>query len=103
MVRLPTLALMSFVLCSACRSATIAEGVSDSTFAAVMGDLKRIPISRGPDSIRTKASRDSVLKHYGIDSATLERVAAELANDPDRTQKLWEAIQRRAEAGKSAP
>ena len=104
-VRLAVVAALLFlpVFGIACRSTTIAEGVTDSTFAAVLGDLRRIPSARGPDSTRSRASRDSVLRRYGIPAATLERVAARLSDDPVRAQRIWEAIQRRAEAGRAVP
>ena len=112
----------SALLC-AC-SAHPRSGVSDSTFVAVMADLRRVipppnsPVSIAPradsggpaadsaarvadssarasDSARRAAKRDSILRHYGLSDQALEAKARELGRDPDRAVEILHAIDRK--------
>jgi hypothetical protein len=92
------LLLVLVVLASAasCRRSQLTAGVSDSTFVAVMADLKRVQEATGLDSAGRAARRDSILQSRGLTPAELETVARELADNPTRAQTVWTAIQRRA-------
>ena len=83
-------------LASGCRSSTLATGVSDSTFVAVMADLKRAHDTPGLDSAGRDTRRKAILQGRGLTPAQLESAAAQLAKNPTRAQAVWQAIQRRA-------
>lgn len=86
------------VLASAasCRRSQLATGVSDSTFVAVMADLKRVQEAPGLDSAGRAARRDSILQSRGLTPPQLEAAARVLAGNPTRAQTVWTAIVRRA-------
>jgi hypothetical protein len=79
-----------------CRRAELATGISDSTFVAVMADLKRVHDTPGMDSAQRAARRDSILQGRGLTPAQLETAARELAQNPGRAQTVWQAVERRA-------
>jgi hypothetical protein len=79
-----------------CRSSTLATGVSDSTFVAVMAELKRAHDTPGLDSAGRDARRKAILQGRGLTPAQLESAAVQLAKNPTRAQAVWQAIQRRA-------
>ena len=81
---------------SACRNSTLATGVSDSTFVAVMAELKRAKDAPGVDSAGRDARRKAILQGRGLTPAQLETAALELAKNPTRAQAVWQAIERRA-------
>jgi hypothetical protein len=88
------------VACSAlaggCRDSTLATGVSDSTFVAVMAELKRTKDAPGLDSAGRDARRKAILQGRGLTPAQLESAAVQLARNPARAQAVWQAIERRA-------
>ena len=92
------LLIVLVVLASAasCRRSQLAAGVSDSTFVAVMADLKRVREAPGLDSAGRAVRRDSILQSRGLTPAQLESAARQLADNPTRAQTVWTAIQRRA-------
>ena len=79
-----------------CRRSQLAGGISDSTYVAVMADLKRVQDAPGMDSAQRVARRDSILRSRGLTPARLEAVARQLAHDPARAQTVWQAIERRS-------
>lgn len=79
-----------------CQRAQLATGVSDSTFVAVMAELKRVHDTPGVDSGRRAARRDSILQRRGLTPAQLEAAALRLAQNPARAQTVWQAVERRA-------
>ena len=79
-----------------CERSQLATGVSDSTFVAVMAELKRVHDAPGVDSTRRAAQRDSILQRRGLTPAQLEAAAKRLAQNPARAQTVWQAVQRRA-------
>ena len=81
---------------SACRDSTLATGVSDSTFVAVMAELKRTKDAPGLDSAGRDARRKAILQGRGLTPAQLESAAVQLAKNPTRAQAVWQAIERRA-------
>ena len=81
---------------SACRDSTLATGVSDSTFVAVMAELKRAKDAPGLDSTGRDARRKAILQGRGLTPAQLESAAVQLAKNPTRAQAVWQAIERRA-------
>ena len=81
---------------ASCRDSTLATGVSDSTFVAVMAELKRAHDAPGLDSAGRDARRRAILQGRGLTPAQLESAAVQLAKNPTRAQAVWQAIQRRA-------
>ena len=79
-----------------CRRSELATGISDSTYVAVMADLKRVHDAPGMDSAQRAARRDSILQGRGLTPAQLEAAARELAHNPARAQTVWQAVERRA-------
>ena len=79
-----------------CRREDLATGISDSTFVAVMADLKRVRDTPGMDSAQRAQRRDSVLQSRGLTPAQLEAAAHQLARNPGRAQPVWQAVERRA-------
>lgn len=79
-----------------CQRAQLATGVSDSTFVAVMAELKRVRDAPGVDSGHRAARRDSILQRRGLTPAQLEVAARRLAENPTRAQTVWQAVERRA-------
>jgi len=79
-----------------CRGAELANGISDSTYVAVMADLKRVQNAPGMDSASRAARRDSILQGRGLTPAQLEAAARQLALNPGRAQTVWQAVERRA-------
>lgn len=91
--------LLGVALCalaSGCRDSTLATGVSDSTFVAVMAELKRTKDAPGLDSAGRDARRKAILQGRGLTPAQLESAAVQLAKNPTRAQAVWQAIERRA-------
>jgi len=81
---------------SACRDSSLATGVSDSTFVAVMAELKRTKDAPGLDSAGRDARRKAILQGRGLTPAQLESAAVQLAKNPTKAQAVWQAIERRA-------
>jgi hypothetical protein len=92
------LALVLVVLgpATGCRRSELATGISDSTYVAVMADLKRVHDTPGMDSAQRAARRDSILQGRGLTPAQLEAAARALAQNPARAQTVWQAVERRA-------
>ena len=90
------LAVAVSAFASACRDSTLATGVSDSTFVAVMAELKRTKDAPGLDSTGRDARRKAILQGRGLTPAQLESAAVQLAKNPTRAQAVWQAIERRA-------
>jgi hypothetical protein len=84
------------VVSAACRRGQPASSVSDSTFVAVMADLKRVHEATGLDSAQRATRRDSILQSRGLTAARLDSAARALARNPTRAQTVWQAIDRRA-------
>ena len=95
--------LVMLASAASCRRSQLATGVSDSTFVAVMADLKRAQEAPGLDSAGRAARRDSILQSRGLTPAQLETAARELAENPTRAQTVWQAIQRRASEPTTPP
>jgi hypothetical protein len=84
------------VVSAACRRGQPESSVSDSTFVAVMADLKRVNDAVGLDSAQRATRRDSILQSRGLTPARLDTAARALARNPTRAQTVWQAIDRRA-------
>src|SRR5215213_4520342 len=95
--------LVALASAASCRRSELATGVSDSTFVAVMADLKRVQEAPGMDSGGRSARRDSILQSRGLTPAQLEMAARELADNPARAQTVWQAILRRASEPTTPP
>jgi len=79
-----------------CRREALSSGISDSTFVAVMADLKRLHDRPGVDSATRAARRTEILRSRGLTPAQLEAAARVLARNPTRAQTVWQAVDRRA-------
>ncbi len=90
------LVLVTLGLTAGCRRAQLAEGISDSTYVAVMAELKRVQDTPGMDSAQRAARRATILQGRGLTPAELEAAARQLAQNPARAQTVWQAIERRA-------
>lgn len=85
-----------------CQGRDIVPGVSDSTFVQTMAALRRVASdSMLGDSARAHR-RDSVLRQHGVTAPQLERAARALADDPDRAESLFQAVNRANGATDSA-
>jgi hypothetical protein len=88
--------LVALASAAGCRREQLATGISDSTFVAVMADLKRVHDTPGMDSAQRAQRRDSVLQSRGLTPAQLEAAAHQLAQNPGRAQTVWQAVERRS-------
>jgi hypothetical protein len=88
--------LIALAAVTGCQRSRTSNGVSDSTFVAVLADLKRVQVAPGLSASQRAASRDSVLQIHGLKPAQLEEAAKQLAANPARAQTVWQAVQRRA-------
>ena len=87
---------------SGCQGRDIVAGVSDSTFVQTMAALRRVASdSTLGDSARAHG-RDSVLRQPGLTATQFERAARALADDPDRAEALFQAVNRANGASDSA-
>jgi hypothetical protein len=89
--------LPAFVFAAAlgCRRGDAAGPVSDSTFVAVLADLRRANARTELDSTRRAAVRDSIMRHYRVTTRLLEQTARRLATSPERAQEIWSRIEAR--------
>lgn len=92
---LVTLATLG-ALNAGCRREALSSGISDSTFVAVMADLKRVQDGPGMDSATRAARRTEILRSRGLTPEQLEAAARVLARNPTRAQTVWQAVDRRA-------
>jgi hypothetical protein len=81
-----------------CRDDQLVSGISDSTFVRTLAELRRVPTLAAGDSTRARALRDSILRAQGVTATQLEQAARRLADAPNRAQRLWQEIDRRATA-----
>jgi hypothetical protein len=88
--------LLALAAGTGCQRSRSTNGVNDSTFVAVLADLKRVQEAPGMDSGRRAVLRDSILQSRGLTPAQLEEAAKQLATNPTRAQTVWQAVQRRA-------
>jgi hypothetical protein len=98
LVRTHVVSLLVMVLAAftACRRSRDLNGVSETKFVAVMAALKQVRDRPGLDSVRRRASRDSILQKEGLTPAQLEGAALQLAKNPARAQTVWQAVEQRA-------
>jgi hypothetical protein len=69
---------------------------ADSTFVRAMGDLRLLAANASLDSLSRQRARDSILRHYATSEGDLERIARELARDPDHAVAVLRKIDLRA-------
>jgi len=81
---------------ASCQRSQSSDGVSDTTFVAVMAALKNVRDMPGLDSAARAFKRDSILQRKGLKPAQLEAAAKRLAQNPARAQTVWQAVERRA-------
>jgi hypothetical protein len=86
----------AIVPAAACQRSELATGVNDSTFVAVMAELKRVHDAPAMDSAARDSLRTSILQRRGLTPAQLEAAARALAQNPTRAQTVWQAVERRA-------
>ncbi len=78
--------------CGGTRSETAAV---DSTLVDVLLELHLLAARQTVVGDVTPALRDSVLVHYGLDSATVARRLLYYARDPEAFRRLYQQIQER--------
>jgi hypothetical protein len=83
-------------LATGCRREALSSGISDSTFVAVMAELKGVHDVPGLDSAQQAARRAEILQRHRLTPAQLETAARVLAQNPTRAQTVWQAVERRA-------
>ena len=88
--------LIGLAAATGCQRSRASNGLSDSTFVAVLSDLKRVQDAASASPAQRAASRDSILQIHGLKPAQLEEAAKRLAENPARAQTVWQAVQRRA-------
>jgi hypothetical protein len=91
------------LLAGGCRRTEIVAGVTDSSFVAVMTDLRRIRSDSSMDSTRRTAARARALQGRGLTVDQLEAAARALASDPKRAVTIWREIDRRVTAPPTIP
>ena len=98
LVRTHVVSLLVMVLpaFTACGRSRDLNGVSETKFVAVMAALKQVRDRPGLDTVRRRASRDSILQKEGLTPAQLEGAALQLAKNPARAQTVWQAVEQRA-------
>lgn len=70
------------------------SAVGDSTFVAVMAELRQVQGEAG-DSTSRAARRARVLQSRGLTAASLEQAARDIAADPARANRIFQAIARK--------
>jgi len=93
-------ALAAFGGAVACQGHRTRPGdLSDSTFVAVMADLRRAVQPGGPETTRDSAGRqairDSIMRKYHATPAAIESTASHLADPPGRAADILRAIDRK--------
>jgi hypothetical protein len=81
---------------AACSRDTPSSSLSDTTFVAVMAELKRLHEAVGIDSATREARRAEILKNRGLTPERLDTAARALGANPTKAQAVWQAIERRA-------
>jgi hypothetical protein len=77
-----------------CSRPTTQPEVSDSTFVAVMSELRRIETDTSLDSTMRDSMRKVTLRQRSLTPEALERAARALANEPERAVAVWRSIER---------
>src|SRR5919108_920050 len=83
----------SLIALGCSRPATQPE-VGDSTFVAVMSELRRIETDTSLDSTMRDSMRKVTLRQRNLTPAALERAARALADEPERAVAVWRSIER---------
>ena len=91
------------LLGASCRREPGSGGISDSTFVAVMAELRRVHNTAGLDSAQRAARRTQILQTRNLTPAQLEVAAKLLAQNPTRAQTVWQAVEKRAADTTAAP
>jgi hypothetical protein len=104
----PLATLGILVASSACAGHQTRPGdLSDSTFVAVMAELRHAVQPGGPETTRDSAGRqavrDSILKKYGVTPTAIESTAGHLADRQGHAADILRAIDRKVQAISSAP
>jgi hypothetical protein len=85
-----------------CKNRPRPGDLTDSTFVAVMAELRRAVQPGGAETTRDSAGRqavrDSILRKYHASAATVERTASHLADRPAHANEILQAIDRKVEA-----
>ena len=94
MRRAETLALAAVAVATfGCSRPTTQPEISDSTFVAVMTELRRIEADVTIDSTMRDSIRKVTLRRRGLTPEALERAARALADQPERAVALWRSIE----------
>jgi len=75
------------------------SAAADSTFVRAMGDLRLLASNAALDSAARARGRDSILRRYATTAGDLERIATEMAQDPDHAVAVLRKIDLRARPG----
>ena len=93
-VRIPHLALILALGTSGCQGREIISGVDDSTFVRTMAALRQVQGDSTLGDSARRVRRDSVLRRNEVTADRLERAARALADDPQRAEALFQAVNR---------
>src|SRR5918912_1104497 len=100
---LPIAALLAALAGPACSRPTTQPEVSDSTFVAVMSELRRIETDTSMDSTMRDSMRKVTLRRRRLTPETLERAARALASEPERAVAVWKSIERHLNKSPARP
>lgn len=91
-------AVLAGAECSGGRMPT--SSVDDSTFVRTMVELQRLASDTSLDSLMRDSTRHVILRRHGLTADELVDAAQEMANDPDRAERVWTAINTAGANGK---
>src|SRR5919205_650888 len=86
-----------------CSRPTTQPEVSDSTFVAVMRELRRIETDTSMDSTMRDSIRKVTLRRRKLTPEALERAARGLASEPERAVAVWKSIERHLNKSPARP
>jgi hypothetical protein len=84
----------TFLAALGCSRPATQPEVSDSTFVAVMSELRRIQTDTSMDSTMRDSIRKVTLRRRKLTPEAFERAARGLATEPERAVAVWKSIER---------
>lgn len=87
-------ALLASLSLAACRRDRALDlGISDTTFVAALGELRRTETDTTLDPTMKDSTRRMILRRHKVTSVQLENAARKLADSPARASELWRKVE----------